>query len=350
MTSETQGAEAAARKGKPSPVVAYAAHSPGESLQAWAYEPGPLNRNDVELDVTHCGVCHTDVHLIDNDFGLSTYPLVPGHEIVGTITEVGQAAGDLAVGQRVGVGWQRAACNECEWCRQGSQNLCAESRPTPLAGYGGFANRLRADHRFAIPIPDTLPSAFAAPLLCAGITVYAPLSRLVNPASRVGVVGIGGLGHLAVQFARAMGAEVFAFSTSVDKKEEAEELGAHHFVVSSDEAQMKRIAGGLDVLLSTATANLDWDAWLRVLRPNGTFCLVGGSPGPIVLPTLPMIFGQYSFTGSIIGSPHKIGEMLRFAAVHNIRPAIEILPLEQVNEALAKVRMNRARYRMVLAR
>jgi uncharacterized zinc-type alcohol dehydrogenase-like protein len=207
---------------------------------------------------------------------------------------------------------------------------------------------VRADSRFAITLPDALDSAMAAPLLCAGITVYAPLSRLVHPACRVGVIGIGGLGHLALQFARAMGAEVFAFSTSADKQHEAQRFGAHHFVVSTDPAQMRCVAGSLDVLLKTANVNLDWSAWLGTLRPTGTFCLVGVAPGPVTLPTLPMIFGQFSFAGSVIGSPQKIGEMLRFAALHQVRPAIEVLSLGQVNLALDKVRRNQARYRMVL--
>jgi alcohol/geraniol dehydrogenase (NADP+) len=333
-----------------SAVRAFAALAPGQALQPWVYEPGPLGRDEIEVAVTHCGVCHTDLHLIDNDLGLSTYPLVPGHEVIGTVTAVGDEVGGLAVGQRVGVGWQRGACNQCEWCRQGLQNLCAGSRPTALAGYGGFAQSLRVDHQFAIPIPDALDSAIAAPLLCGGITVYAPLIRLVRPGSRVGIIGIGGLGHLALQFARAMGAEVVAFSTSADKQQEAHRLGAHNFVVSADSGQMGRVAASLDVLLSTATANLDWSAWLGTLRPNGTLCLVGVVPGPVTLPALPMILGQFTFSGSVIGAPRQIGEMLRFAARHNVRAAVEVLPMEQVNLALEKVRRNQARYRMVLAR
>src|SRR5262249_37356084 len=257
--------------------------------------------------------------------------------------------GVLAVGQRVGVGWQRGACNQCEWCQQGLQNLCAGARPTAVAGYGGFAQILRVDHRFATPIPESLDSALAAPLLCAGISVYAPLTRFAGPARRVGVIGIGGLGHLALQFARAMGAEVFAFSTNPDKQEEAYRFGAHHFVVSADSEQMRGVAGGLDVLLSTATANLDWSAWLGALRPNGAFCLVGVAPEPASLPVLPMIMGQLSFCGSVIGAPRQIGEMLRFASLHNIRTAVEVLPMEQANLALEKTRRNQARYRMVLA-
>lgn len=334
---------------QPGQVRAYAALAPHAPLQPWSYEAGPLGADEVEISVTHCGVCHTDIHLIDNDLGISAYPLVPGHEAVGTVTAVGTEVRTVELGQRVGVGWQRGACNECECCRQGLQNLCAQSRPTCLAGYGGFGKTLRVDRRFAIPIPDAMESAIAAPLLCAGISVYAPLSRLVRPASRVGVIGIGGLGHLALQFARVMGAEVFAFSTRSDKREQARRFGAHHFFTSTDPEQMKRAAASLDVLVSTATVNLDWGFWLGTLRPNGTFCLLGGSPGPITLPTLAMIFGQFSFTGSVIGAPRQIQEMLRFAELHGVHPAIEVLPIEQINAAVDRVRSNQARFRMVIA-
>jgi len=331
-------------------VRAYAAFGQSEALQPWEYEAGPLRANDVELDVTHCGVCHTDVHLIDNDFGLTNFPLVPGHEVIGIVTAVGSEVKDLQIGQRVGVGWQRGSCGECEWCRQGQENLCAWSRPTPLAGYGGFAHSLRADRRFPVPIPDGLESPGAAPLLCGGITVYSPLQRLVRPGSRVGVIGIGGLGHLALQFARAMGAEVSAFSTNPEKRWEAHLFGAHHFFVSTDAAQMSAATASLDVLVITAHVNLDWAAWLRTLRPNGTLVLLGTAPGPVTLPPLPLIFGQLSVTGSVTGAPGQIEQMMRFAALHNVRPTVEVVPMDQANLALRKVRNNQARYRMVLAR
>jgi alcohol/geraniol dehydrogenase (NADP+) len=334
----------------PATVRAYAALGQGQPLQPWCYEAGELGPEEVEVHVTHCGVCHTDLHLIDNDLGLSHFPLVPGHEVVGRVSALGSNARGLEIGQRVGVGWQRGTCLHCEWCRLGMEHLCRSSRPTPLAGFGGFARSLRVDHRFAVPIPNELDSAAAAPLLCGGITVYAPLSRLVRPASRVGVVGIGGLGHLALQFARAMGAEVYAFSTSPEKRAESLEFGAHHFIDSMESGQMKKLAGSLDLLVATPHMNLDWAAWLATLRANGTFLLLGAAPGPVEMPVLPMIFGQFSFTGSVIGPPKTIAEMLRFAALHKIRPAVEVVPMDQVNLALERVRRNQARYRMVLAR
>jgi alcohol/geraniol dehydrogenase (NADP+) len=338
----------AAASQKQSSVSAFAAFNAGGTLQPWTYEPGPLAEHEVDIKVSHCGVCHTDAHLVDNDFGISRFPLVPGHEAVGTVTDVGSAVRQLAPGQRVGVGWQRGTCNECEWCVQDLQNLCAQSRPTCLAGYGGFAQSLRVDARFAVPIPEALDSSVAAPMFCAGITVYSPLRRFAKAGSRVGVIGIGGLGHLALQFARALGTEVYAISTNPEKQEEAIQFGAHHFIVSKEPEQMKRLTGALDLLLTTATANLDWGAWLATLRPNGTFCLLGAPAGPVTLPVLPMIFGQYSFTGSVIGSPLQISEMLQFAAENNIRTAVEVMPLRQVNEALDRVRRNQTRYRAVL--
>ncbi|HYI97825.1 MAG TPA: NAD(P)-dependent alcohol dehydrogenase [Bryobacteraceae bacterium] len=329
-------------------VTAFAAMKAGGPLEPWSFESSALGSDEVDIDVTHCGVCHTDLHLMNNDFGITAYPFVPGHEAVGVVKAIGSGVTHLRSGQRVGVGWQRGTCGECEWCGSGLQNLCAKSRPTCLAGYGGFAKSLRVDSYFAIPVPDALGSAVAAPMLCAGITVYSPLRRYLGPGSRVGIVGIGGLGHLAIQFARAMGAEVTAISTTQDKAAEATRFGAHHFVNSTDPEQMKKLAGSLHVLVDTATANLDWSAYLATLRQNGVFCIVGGPQGPVVLPVLQMIFGQYTFAASMIGPPSEIEEMFRFAALHNIRTAVEEIPLDQVNSAMDKVRTNKARYRMVL--
>jgi uncharacterized zinc-type alcohol dehydrogenase-like protein len=204
---------------------------------------------------------------------------------------------------------------------------------------------VRSEARFAIPIPESLDSATAAPMLCAGITVYRPLKRYVKHGNRVGIIGIGGLGHLGIQFARAMGAEVYAISRSEDKRDEAVRFGAHHFVVSNESAPF---AGELDFILSTATGDLNWTSWINALRPTGTFCIVGASPGPVTLPVLPMIFGEFAFTASVVGSPAAIGEMLNFSAEHQINTAVETMPIEQVNVALNKVRKNQARYRMVL--
>ena len=201
----------------------------------YRYDPGKLGPQEVEIAITHCGICHSDLHLISNDWGISQYPFIPGHEIVGTVAAVGAEVRSLEVGQRVGLGWQSNSCGECEWCSRGMENLCPAAEGTCVHRHGGYADRVRANARFVIPIPEALDSEHAAPLLCGGITVYNPLrTHGVNPSSRVGIVGIGGLGHLAIQFARVFGAEVTAFSTSAAKEEEARALGAHHFVNSRE--------------------------------------------------------------------------------------------------------------------
>src|ERR1700757_3173904 len=212
-----------------------AVHAAGAELLLFRYDPGELGLQEVEIGISHCGICHSDIHLIANDWGNSKYPFIPGHEIIGTVRAVGSDVRSLKVGQRVGLGWQSNSCGQCEWCIKGLENLCASSEGTCLHRHGGYADRVRANARFVLPIPEALPSEEAAPLLCGGITVYNPLrSHGINPSSRVGVVGIGGLGHMAIQFARVFGAEVTAFSSSVAKEDEARELGAHNFVNARD--------------------------------------------------------------------------------------------------------------------
>lgn len=328
-------------------IQCYAALGAGQTLQPHVYEPDALGPFDVEVAITHCGICHSDVHLIDNDWQISAYPLIPGHEIIGTIRALGAQVTKFTAGRRVGVGWQCGSCLECEWCVRGKETCCAKQRATCVGRPGGFAEAIRVDSRFVFDVPEGLPSRDAAPLLCGGVTVYTPL-RSVAPWSRVGVIGIGGLGHFALQFARAMGCEVTAFSTVRDKAEEARQLGAHHFVVSGDAGQMKRAVGSLDFLLSTVTAKLNWGEWFSLLRPEGTLCIVGASPGTIDIPTMAMVIGQKSVRGSVIGNRSTIEEMLRFAALHKITARTEAFPMTDVNAALDRVRKSQARYRVVL--
>jgi alcohol/geraniol dehydrogenase (NADP+) len=329
-------------------IKAYAAKGCGQTLEALTYDPAPLGPHEVEIAVTHCGICHSDVHMIDNDWKISRYPLVPGHEVVGTVAAMGPAVTHLKKGQRVGLGWQSGSCMECEWCVRGDETCCPKEQGTIVGRHGGFGSAVRADGRFAIPIPEGLPSETAAPLLCGGVTVYTPLKANVEPSSRVGVIGIGGLGHLAIRFAHAMGCEVTAFSTSPDKRAEAKTHGASHFVVSTDAEQLRRAAASMDVLISAVTADLDWETWLKVLRPRGTLALVGASPGKISVAVNALITGKKSIRGSAIGNRSTIGEMLEFAARHGIGAQTEVVPMAEVNAAIEKVRTNRARYRMVL--
>lgn len=327
--------------------LGYAARTTGARLEPYEYDLGEPEANEVEIAITHCGVCHTDIHIIDGDW--ATFPAVPGHEIVGVIRNMGANVNGLEIGQRVGVGWQAGSCMHCEWCISGEENLCFSSVDTCVHRPGGYAQAVHVDYRFAHPIPDSLAAEYAAPLLCAGITVYAPMrTHNIAPAARVGVIGIGGLGHLALQYAHAFGCEVTAFSTSPDKEAEAVKFGAHHFIVSSDKDMMKKAANSLDFLLCTVNAQLDWGQYMRILRPNGILCFVGILPGKVEISPGHFTSYQKSVTGSSIGSRTMTREMLEFSARNNILPQIEVMPMSEVNAALDKVRANQMRYRMVL--
>jgi uncharacterized zinc-type alcohol dehydrogenase-like protein len=327
-----------------------AAHAAGAELLPFKYDPGELGLHEVEIAITHCGVCHSDLHLIANDWGNSQYPFIPGHEVVGTVAAVGSEVRSVTTGQRVGLGWQSNSCGICEWCTRGMENLCLEAEATCVHRHGGYADRVRANERFVIPIPDALDSVQTAPLLCAGITVYNPLrAHGINPTSRVGILGIGGLGHLAIQFAHVFGADVTAFSTSPAKEEEARSLGADHFVNSLESKAIKEVSGSLDFVLSTINADQDWSVYLQTLRPTGTLCFVGIPPSPVSLNAFTLISGLRSISGSPIGSPHQLKEMLDVAARHGVKATTELFPMAQANAAIDKVKKNKVRYRAVLA-
>ena len=327
-----------------------AVHAAGAQLLPYKYDAGELQADEVEVQISHCGVCASDIHLIDNDWGNSKYPFIPGHEIVGKVTALGASVPNHAVGSRVGIGWQSDSCGICEWCRQGEEQLCAQAQPTCVGRNGGYADAIRVNWRFAVPIPSSLESENVAPMLCGGITVYSPLRNLgVRPSSRVGIIGIGGLGHMALQFARAFGAEVTAFSTSKDKEAEAKSLGAHHFVQTRNASAIKKLAGCFDLLLSTVNADQDWPTYINALRPKGTFCFVGVPPSPIALPVFPLVGGRRSIAGSPTGSPQDLAEMLEVAARHKIEAVTERFAMKDANAAVDKVKKNKVRYRAVLA-
>jgi len=330
------------------PIQAYAALNKGQPLESFSYEPKPLAPHDVEVKISHCGICHSDLHLVNNDWGMSSYPLVPGHEITGTVSQVGSAVTQYKPGQRVGIGWQADSCGECEWCAGGEENLCARAAPTCVGRHGGFASHIRVHSRFAIPIPDALAMENAAPLLCAGITVYSPLrTHRLGPNSRVGVIGIGGLGHLGLQFARAFGCEVTAFSTTADKEAEARQLGAHHFVATRTTGAVQKLGGSFDFILSTVTADLPWIDYVNALRPYGKLCFVGVPPGLLNLPVFPLLANK-SIVGSNTGSTAGLREMLQVAARHGVKAQTERFPLARVNDAMGRVARNEVRYRAVL--
>ncbi len=329
-------------------INAFAVMSAGQRLEPYQYVPKEVGPLEVEVRISHCGMCHTDIHLINDDFGLTTFPLVPGHEIVGVVSQTGSAVQHLQAGQRVGIGPLGGACFLCEQCTTGRENICSQAQYVPIGREGGYATHIRVDSRVAFPIPDALPSEFAAPLLCAGITVFAPLQRHVNGATRLGVIGIGGLGHLALQYGRAMGCHVTAFSTSLDKAEEAKEFGADEFVATKEQGALAARASTCDFLLSTVTADLPWADYLNILKPEGTLCVVGIPNSDISLPVIPLIFGQKTLIGSIIGSGSETKSMLEFSARHQVRPKIELFPMHEANTALERLSKNQVRYRVVL--
>jgi uncharacterized zinc-type alcohol dehydrogenase-like protein len=333
-------------------IRAQAALAKGAPLEDFSYEPEELGPSDVEIEISHCGLCHSDLHLIDDSWSRSKYPQVPGHEIVGTVGALGGAVKHLELGQRVGVGWQRSACLECDLCLGGEENLCARQQATCMGHHGGLANRIRIDGRFAFALPPDLDSALAAPLLCGGVTVYAPMRRYgIGATSSVAVIGIGGLGHMAIRMLRALGAEITAFSTSPEKKAEALAMGAHDFASSTDARDIRKHFGRFDLILSTVSARLDWTTYLQTLRANGTLCLLGIPPGMIIqFPPSLLITGQRSITGSDIGGRAVIREMLRFVTRHGVVPQIERMPMVEANAAVTRLRQNQVRYRLVLER
>lgn len=330
-------------------VKGYAATEPGGELKAFEYELGPLGDHQVDIKVEYCGICHSDLSMLDNDFGLTQYPFVPGHEIVGRVDAIGAKAKGVTVGQRVGLGWYAGSCMTCEWCMSGNHNLCPSAEMTIIGRHGGFADKVRAEAALVVPLPEQIEAETAGPLFCAGITVFNPLVQLdIKPTDRVGVIGIGGLGHMALRFVDAWGCEVTAFSTSPEKEAEAREFGADHFVNSRDPKALEEIAGSFALILSTVSASLDWNAYIAALRPKGRLHIVGVVPQPVSVEVIPMLLGQKSVTYSSGGSPATTAKMLEFAVRHRIQPTIETFKFSQINDAMEKLRNGKPRYRLVL--
>ncbi len=328
---------------------AYAATAKGQALTPFEFDPGPLGAEQVEIKVSHCGICHSDLSLLDNEWGFSTYPLVPGHEVVGTVAAVGDAAKRVKVGDSVGLGWFSGSCMSCPNCLAGDHNLCRTPEQTIVGRFGGFADRVRCHWVWATPLPAEVDTVKAGPLFCGGITVFNPIVQCgVQPTQRVGVIGIGGLGHLALQFLNKWGCEVYAFTSSDSKRAEALKLGAHQVVNSRDAEQFKQIAGALDFILCTANVTLPWDAILGCLAPKGRLHMVGAVLEPIPVAAFTLIAGQKTISGTPLGSPATTAKMLDFCARHNIAPTIEKFPMSCVNEALEHLRARKARYRIVL--
>lgn len=328
---------------------AYAAMSSGAPLEAFEYDPGVLGKDEVELKVESCGICHSDLSMLDNEWGFTEYPFVPGHEVVGLVTAVGDDVNQIKTGQRVGLGWHSGYCNSCATCLSGDHNLCASAQPTIAGRHGGFADKIRAQATAVVAIPEGVNPDSAGPLFCGGITVFNPLIQFeLKPTSKVAVIGIGGLGHIALQFLNAWGCEVTAFTSSESKKAQAVEMGAHKVLNSSNASELEAAANQFDLIISTVNVKLDWNAYLATLAPKGRLHFVGATLEPLDVGVFSLISAQRSVSGSPVGSPATIRQMLDFAALHNIEPVTEYFKFEQVNEALDKLRAGKANYRIVL--
>ncbi|KTC84464.1 NADPH-dependent aldehyde reductase Ahr [Legionella brunensis] len=330
-------------------IHAYAAHKKSDQLSPYDYTLGEIGQEQVDIKVESCGICHSDLSMIDNEWGFSSYPIVPGHEVVGTVIAIGKRVKNLKVGQRVGLGWFSGSCMYCHSCLRGDHNLCATAEQTIVGRHGGFANIVRCNSLWAIVLPDNLNADKAGPLLCGGITVFNPIVQFnICPTQRVGVIGIGGLGHMALQFLNKWGCEVTAFSSTAAKEAEAKRMGAHYVVNSNDSKTLQQLAGRFDFILNTANANLDWPAYINMLAPRGRFHTVGAVPDPIAIPAFSLILSQRSISGSPLGSPATIQDMLEFCVRHNIEPLTEHFAMKDVNKALDHLRAGKARYRIVL--
>jgi len=337
---------------------AFAAPSAGQPLTPFSFEqrePGP---HDVLIDILYCGVCHSDIHQARDEWGGSRFPMVPGHEIIGRVKQIGQHVKKLEVGDMAGVGCIVDSCRDCQTCRQDLEQFCEKQaaatyngtqmdRKTPT--YGGYATQIVVTEHFALKVPEGLDPAAAAPLLCAGITTYSPLRQWnCKQGDRVGVVGLGGLGHMAVKLAASMGAEVTVLSTSRSKEADARRLGAQGFEVTKDEGIFKKLAGRFDIIIDTISAPHDYNQYLRMLRPKGAMVLVGVPPQPMPVSAFALIHGNKRLAGSGIGGIAETQEMLDYCAQHQIVSDIEIIPIQQINEAYERVLKSDVRYRFVI--
>jgi uncharacterized zinc-type alcohol dehydrogenase-like protein len=338
-------------------VNAYAAPAAGRPLAPTTIERRDVGPNDVLITITHAGICHSDIHTVNGDWGPQPFPVVPGHEIVGTVTEVGPDVTSHRVGDRVGVGCMVNSCGECANCRNGDEQYCVQGMVATYAGtdrdgsttQGGYSTHVVVDAAYVLRVPDGIDSASAAPLLCAGITTFSPLRRWgTGPGKRVAVVGLGGLGHMAVKLAHAMGAEVTVLSQSLKKQEDGLRLGADAYFATSDPDTFAALAGRFDLIVNTVSAPIDVDAYLSLLAVDGALVNVGAPAEPLSLNVMSLIGGRRTYAGSMIGGIAETQEMLDFCAEHGIGAEIEVIAAEQVNEAYERVLASDVRYRFVI--
>ncbi len=338
-------------------VHAYAAPAAAEPLVPTIIERRDVGPNDVLIKIEYAGICHSDIHTVNGDWGPQPYPLVPGHEIVGIVTEVGAAVTRHRVGDRVGVGCMVNACGECVNCRNGDEQYCLDGMVPTYGGVdrdgtvtqGGYSTHVVVDADFVLSVPDGIDPAAAAPLLCAGITTYSPLRRWgAGPGKKVAVVGLGGLGHMAVKIAHAMGAEVTVLSQSLKKQEDGLRLGADHYHATGDPDTFKQLAGRFDLIVNTVSAAVDLDAYLGLLAVDGTLVNVGAPAEPLSLDVFSLIGARRSYAGSMIGGIAETQEMLNFCAEHRIGADVELISADRINEAYRRVLASDVRYRFVI--
>ncbi|GAB3046072.1 NAD(P)-dependent alcohol dehydrogenase [Acinetobacter apis] len=331
-------------------IRAYAAKEPHSPLVPYEFDAGELTATQVEIDVEYCGLCHSDISILNNDWGVSSYPVVAGHEVIGKVSRLGSEAKGLKIGQRVGLGWNAESCGFCDPCIGGEQVLCTgEQKATIVDHAGGFANKVRAGWQWAIPLPDDIDIESAGPLLCGGVTVFTPLLlNNITALHHVGVIGIGGLGHIALKLLKAWGCEVTAFTSNLDKTEQLKGMGADHVINSKDPEALKALSGKFDLILSTVNVPLDWANILTTVAPKGAIHYVGVPLEPVSVPAFSLISGGKALTGSKTGSPIVLRQLLKFAARKNIKPQIELYPMSKINEAIEHLEAGKARYRVVL--
>lgn len=346
------------KKIKMSNVNAYAAQAADSPLGPHQITRRELRPNDVHIEILYCGVCHSDLHTARNEWANTTYPVVPGHEIVGRVMAVGTDVKKFKEGDLAGIGCLVDSCQECENCKAGLEQFCLEGctgtynnpeRDGSGLTYGGYSKEIVAREEFVMKISDKLPLEAVAPLLCAGITTYSPLRHWkVGKGDKVGILGLGGLGHMGVKLAASMGAEVTMLSHSPSKKEDATKLGAHKFVLTSDEEQVKEVQHYFDFILDTVSAEHDYNFYLSMLKTDGVMVCVGVPPTPAQIPAMNLIFGRKSFAGSLIGGLPETQEMLDYCAEHNIVSDVEVIKISEINEAYERMLKGDVRYRFVI--
>ena len=330
-------------------IQAYAAAEPGALLEPYTYEAGALLAHEIEVKVQYCGICHSDLSMLYNDWEMTEYPFVPGHEIVGTVSAIGQEVTTVKPGQRVGIGWIGETCGTCQYCVTGDPNLCNDAIPIVMRPHGGFASHVRAHKNWVVPIPDHLESTAVGPLLCGGATVFnAMVQHQVKATDRVGVVGFGGLGHLAVSFLSAWGCEVTVFSSSANKESKARELGAAHFVNSRDKEALAALANTYDFIMSTVNVELQWNSYLEALSKKGHLHFAGVAPPLNDISVFELMMGQKTIGSCPDCSPYTIADMLTFADRHSIGAHVEVFSLEHVNEAIARLKNEKPAGRIVI--